>query len=89
MVTTFKVLFDPTRRRILYLLRDCERHARELDELLNTQSGVSISKHLRRLLESSLVRSTTTRSAARTGSVPNRSPKLMPSLRPIWRFWVD
>ncbi len=55
MATTFAVLADPTRRRILDLLRDRERPVNELVERLGIgQPGVS--KHLRVLRDAGLVR---------------------------------
>ena len=49
-----EVLHDPTRRRVLELLRDGERSVRELtDETTVTQSAVS--QHLRALREAGLV----------------------------------
>lgn len=54
MMTTFEVLADPTRRRILDLLREQPRLVGELAELLKiSQPGVS--KHLRVLREAGLV----------------------------------
>jgi DNA-binding transcriptional ArsR family regulator len=54
MATTFEVLAEPTRRRILDLLRDGERPVGELvDRLSVSQPGVS--KHLRVLREAGLV----------------------------------
>ena len=54
MVTTFEVLVDPNRRRILDLLRERERLVGELvAELALSQPGVS--KHLRVLREAGLV----------------------------------
>ena len=54
MATTFEVLAEPTRRRILDLLRDRERPVGELVEhLALSQPGVS--KHLRVLREAGLV----------------------------------
>ncbi len=54
MATTFEILADPTRRRILDLLRERERPVGELVELLGlSQPGVS--KHLRVLREAGLV----------------------------------
>jgi DNA-binding transcriptional ArsR family regulator len=53
--TTFEVLAEPTRRRILDLLRERSRPVGDLvDELGLSQPGVS--KHLRVLREASLVR---------------------------------
>jgi DNA-binding transcriptional ArsR family regulator len=54
MATTFEVLAEPSRRRILDLLRERERSVGELvDELDQSQPGVS--KHLRVLREAGLV----------------------------------
>ena len=55
MVTTFEVLADPTRRRILDLLRERPRLVGELADLLKV-SQPGISKHLRVLREAGLVR---------------------------------
>ena len=55
MATTFEVLAEPTRRRILDLLLERSRPVGELVELLGlSQPGVS--KHLRVLREGGLVR---------------------------------
>jgi DNA-binding transcriptional ArsR family regulator len=54
MATTFEVLAEPTRRRILDLLRERPRPVGELvDRLQLSQPGVS--KHLRVLREADLV----------------------------------
>jgi DNA-binding transcriptional ArsR family regulator len=54
MASTFDVLAEPTRRRILDLLRDDERPVNELvSTLAVSQPGVS--KHLRVLREAGLV----------------------------------
>lgn len=54
MVTIFDALADPTRRRMLDLLRERPRTVSELTELLNiSQPGVS--KQLRLLREAGLV----------------------------------
>jgi DNA-binding transcriptional ArsR family regulator len=54
MTSTFDVLAEPTRRRILDLLRDEERPVNDLVEQLQiSQPGVS--KHLRVLREAGLV----------------------------------
>src|SRR5688572_22325524 len=55
MVTTFEVLADPTRRRILDLLRERPRTVGELVEALAV-SQPGISKHLRILRQAGLVR---------------------------------
>ncbi len=55
MMTTYEVLADPTRRRILDLLRERPRLVGELTDLLHiSQPGVS--KQLRILREAGLVR---------------------------------
>jgi DNA-binding transcriptional ArsR family regulator len=54
MSTTFDALSDPTRRRILDLLRERPRHVGELVDLLEI-SQPGISKHLRMLREVGLV----------------------------------
>ena len=55
MATTFDVVAEPTRRRILDLLRERPRRVGELVKLLEiSQPGVS--KHLRVLREARLVR---------------------------------
>ena len=54
MVSTFDVLAEPTRRRILDLLRDDERPVNELVSTLNV-SQPGVSKHLRVLREAGLV----------------------------------
>jgi DNA-binding transcriptional ArsR family regulator len=54
MMTTFEVLAEPTRRRILDLLRERPRLVGELVDMLKiSQPGVS--KHLRILREAGLV----------------------------------
>src|SRR5260221_13334494 len=55
MMTTFDALADPTRRRILDLLRERPRLVGELVDLLQ-MSQPGISKHLRVLREVGLVR---------------------------------
>jgi DNA-binding transcriptional ArsR family regulator len=55
MMTTFEVLAEPTRRRILDLIREQPRSVGELVELL-TMSQPGVSKHLRILREAGLVR---------------------------------
>lgn len=55
MTTTFEVLAEPTRRRILELLREKPRLVGELAEILNLRQP-GVSKHLRILREAGLVR---------------------------------
>jgi DNA-binding transcriptional ArsR family regulator len=54
MTSTFDVLAEPTRRRILDLLRDDERPVNELVSTLEV-SQPGVSKHLRVLREAGLV----------------------------------
>jgi DNA-binding transcriptional ArsR family regulator len=54
MASTFDVLAEPTRRRILDLLRDDERPVNALVESLQ-MSQPGVSKHLRVLREAGLV----------------------------------
>jgi DNA-binding transcriptional ArsR family regulator len=54
MTSTFVVLAEPTRRRILDLLRDTERPVNELVSTLEV-SQPGVSKHLRVLREAGLV----------------------------------
>ena len=54
MIATFELLAEPTRRRILDLLRDGERPVGELVDRLS-MSQPAVSKHLRVLRESGLV----------------------------------
>jgi DNA-binding transcriptional ArsR family regulator len=54
MASTFDVLAEPTRRRILDLLRDDERPVNELVTTLEV-SQPGVSKHLRVLREAGLV----------------------------------
>ena len=53
-MSTFEVLADPSRRRILDLLREEERPVGELVQLLAT-SQPAVSKHLRVLREAGMV----------------------------------
>jgi DNA-binding transcriptional ArsR family regulator len=54
VVSTFDVLAEPTRRRILDLLREAERPVNDLVTSLNV-SQPGVSKHLRVLREAGLV----------------------------------
>ncbi len=53
-MSTFDVIAEPNRRRILDLLRNCERPVGELVEQLQV-SQPAVSKHLRILREAGLV----------------------------------
>ena len=54
-MTTFEVVAEPTRRRILDLLRERSRPVGELVELFGTSQPL-VSKHLRVLRDAGLVR---------------------------------
>ena len=54
MIPTFELLAEPSRRRILDLLRDGERSVGELVDRLH-MSQPAVSKHLRVLRDSGLV----------------------------------
>ena len=55
MSTTYDAIADPTRRRLLGLLAECERTAGELASAF-TISRPAVSRHLRVLREAGLVR---------------------------------
>jgi DNA-binding transcriptional ArsR family regulator len=86
--TTFEVLAEPTRRRILDLLLDGERPVGELVEKLElSQPGVS--KHLRVLRDAGLVN---VRRDAQRRLYGVRADPLMEIdawLAPYRRFWSD
>src|SRR5829696_9577936 len=88
MVTTFEVLAEPSRRRILDLLRERERSVGELVEHLSlSQPGVS--KHLRVLREAGLV---AVRQDAQRRLYGLRAEPLVEVdawLEPYRRFWAD
>jgi DNA-binding transcriptional ArsR family regulator len=88
MVTTFEVLAEPTRRRILDLLRERDRPVGELvDHLALSQPGVS--KHLRVLREAGLVE---VRHDAQRRFYGLRVEPLVEVdewLEPYRRFWTD
>ena len=88
MVTTFEILAEPTRRRILDLLRERELQVGELvDHLALSQPGVS--KHLRVLREAGLVE---VRHDAQRRFYGLRAEPLVEVdewLEPYRRFWTD
>jgi DNA-binding transcriptional ArsR family regulator len=88
MSTTFEVLAEPNRRRILDLLRDRERSVGELVELVRIgQPGVS--KHLRVLRQAGLV---TVRIDAQRRWYRLRAEPLAEIdtwLEPYRRYWSD
>lgn len=88
MATTFDVIADPTRRRILDLLRARPRAVGELVERLGlSQPGVS--KHLRVLREAGLVRVHQDAQWRRYELRPEPLAELDAWLAPYRRLWAD
>src|SRR3954452_21244805 len=86
--TTFDVLAEPTRRRILDLLLDRERPVGELvTELELSQPGVS--KHLRVLREAGLVSGRTEAQRRVYGVRPEPLEEVAEWLEPYRRLWAD
>jgi len=86
MVTTFEVLTDANRRRILDLLRERERAVGELvGELGISQPGVS--KHLRVLREAGLVEARADAQRRLYGLRPEPLAEVDAWLAPYRRFW--
>ena len=88
MASTFDVLAEPTRRRILDLLLERSRPVGELvDELGISQPGVS--KHLRVLREARLV--AVRQDAQRRWYALNAAPlaEVAAWLQPYRRLWAD
>ena len=88
MATTFEVLAEPTRRRILDLLRERERSVGELVTALDlSQPGVS--KHLRVLRAAGLV--AVRQDAQRRWYTLNAAPlaEVDAWLQPYRRLWAD
>ena len=88
MATTFEVLAEPTRRRILDLLRERERSVGELvDRLTISQPGVS--KHLRVLRDAGLVRVRVDAQRRWYGLDPAPLAEVDRWLAPYRRYWAD
>jgi DNA-binding transcriptional ArsR family regulator len=88
VVSTFDVLTDASRRRILDLLRDRERSVGELvGELGLSQPGVS--KHLRVLREAGLVRVRIDAQRRWYGLDPAPLAEVDRWLAPYRRYWAD
>jgi DNA-binding transcriptional ArsR family regulator len=88
MVTTFEVLTDANRRRILDLLRERERAVGELvEELGISQPGVS--KHLRVLREAGLVEARAEAQRRLYGLRAEPLAEVDAWLAPYRRFWAD
>jgi DNA-binding transcriptional ArsR family regulator len=88
MASTFEVVAEPTRRRILDLLRDRERSVGELVERLSiSQPGVS--KHLRVLRDAGLVNVRTDAQRRWYGLRAEPLSELDEWLEPYRRLWGD
>jgi DNA-binding transcriptional ArsR family regulator len=88
MATTFEVLAEPTRRRILDLLLDGERPVGELvDRLELSQPGVS--KHLRVLRDAGLVNVRRDAQRRLYGVRAEPLTEVDAWLAPYRRFWSD
>jgi DNA-binding transcriptional ArsR family regulator len=88
MPSTFEVLAEPTRRRILDLLRDGERSVGELvDRLTLSQPGVS--KHLRVLRDAGLVHVRIEAQRRWYGLQPEPLTEIDAWLEPYRRLWAQ
>jgi DNA-binding transcriptional ArsR family regulator len=88
MASTFEVLAEPTRRRILDLLRDGERSVGELvDRLTLSQPGVS--KHLRVLRDAGLVHVRIEAQRRWYGLRPEPLTEIDAWLEPYRRLWAE
>jgi DNA-binding transcriptional ArsR family regulator len=88
MASTFEVLAEPTRRRILDLLRDGERSVGELvDRLTLSQPGVS--KHLRVLRDAGLVQVRVEAQRRWYGLRPEPLTEIDDWLEPYRRLWAQ
>ncbi len=88
MATTFEVLAEPNRRRILDLLRDGERSVGELVERL-ALSQPAVSKHLRVLREAGLVAVRVDAQRRRYRLRPEALAEIDAWLAPYRAFWSD
>ena len=88
MPSTFEVLAEPTRRRILDLLRERERSVGELvDRLTVSQPGVS--KHLRVLRDAGLVEVRTDAQRRWYGLRPEPLTEIDAWLAPYRSLWAQ
>ncbi|MEV0362600.1 ArsR/SmtB family transcription factor [Nocardia fusca] len=84
----FEVLADPTRRRILDLLRDGERTVGELVGALGAAQP-NVSKHLRMLDAAALVRVRVDGPRRHYGLAPARLREIDLWLAPFREIWAD
>src|SRR5215216_3343913 len=87
MTSTFDVLAEPTRRRILELLRDSERPVNELVAKLDV-SQPGVSKHLRVLREAGLVEVRTDAQRRLYRVRPEPLAEIDAWLEPYRRLWA-
>ncbi len=87
MQTTFAVLAEPNRRRILDELAQGERSVNELVDSLSL-SQPAVSKHLRVLRDAELVTARVDRQHRRYRLRPERLQELDAWLAPYRRFWA-
>ena len=88
MQSTFAVLAEPNRRRILDELCQGERSVGELVERLSL-SQPAVSKHLRVLREADLVASRVDKQHRRYRLRPARLAEIDAWLEPYRRFWAE
>ena len=88
MWSTFDVLAEPNRRRILDELRQGERSVGELVERLSL-SQPAVSKHLRVLREADLVTSRVDKQHRRYRLRPAPLAEVDAWLAPYRRFWAE
>ena len=88
MASTFEVLAEPTRRRILDLLRDGERSVGELVDRL-TLSLPGVSKHLRVLRDAGLVQVRIEAQRRWYGLRPEPLTEIDAWLEPYRRLWAQ
>ena len=88
MWSTFAVLAEPNRRRILDELRQGERSVGELVERLSL-SQPAVSKHLRVLREAELVASRVDKQHRRYRLRPAPLAEVDAWLAPYRRFWAE
>jgi len=88
MWSTFAVLAEPNRRRILDELRQGERSVGELVERLSL-SQPAVSKHLRVLREADLVTSRVDKQHRRYRLRPAPLAEVDAWLAPYRRFWAE
>ena len=88
MWSTFTVLAEPNRRRILDELRQGERSVGELVERLSL-SQTAVSKHLRVLREAEMVASRVDKQHRRYRLSPAPLAEIDDWLAPFRHFWAD